>query len=104
MGIGARTVGLRNTKERPADGPRDSPPRTAVAARPSRLVAALGPQPLWEELSVRGDTRAPSGPGITVGGRTAELPWFAIETTNEAPATKRLAQRGARIGRPCLVL
>src|SRR5919112_3762074 len=70
-----------------------------------RLVAVLGHQPLWEELPAsRHDRQLPSGPAITVVGRTAELPWLAIETEQVDRAAKRLASRMSRAGRPCMVL
>jgi hypothetical protein len=70
-----------------------------------RLVAVLGHQPLWEELPAsRHDRQIPSGPAITVVGRTAELPWLGIETEQVDRAAKRLASRRSRVGRPCMVL
>ncbi len=69
-----------------------------------RLVAALGHQPLWEELPDRQCGRAPHESPITVVGRTAELPWLAIETPQVDAAAKKLACRMSRVGRPCIVL
>ena len=70
-----------------------------------RLVAALGHQPLWEELPPGRHDRGASGRSpITVVGRTAELPWLAIETEQVDHAAKRLACRMSRVGRPCMVL
>ena len=48
------------------------------------LVAALGHQPLWEEV--------PDELGLTVVGRTGELPWFAIESTCPERDAERLAR------------
>ncbi len=61
------------------------------------LVAALGHQPIWEEVpdeSLR----------LTVVGRTGELPWFAIESKSPERDAERLARRMSRRGRMCLVL
>ena len=70
-----------------------------------RLVAALGHQPLWEELPAgRPDGGAFRATQITVVGRTAELPWLAIETEQVDRSAKRLACRLSRVGRPCMVL
>lgn len=70
-----------------------------------RLVAALGHQPLWEELPAgRHDRRASGRSPIAVVGRTAELPWLAIESPDVNGAAKRLACRMNRVGRPCIVL
>ena len=70
-----------------------------------RLVAALGHQPLWEELPAGPENRRASGRSpITVVGKTAELPWLAIETPQVDGAAKRLACRMSRVGRPCMVL
>jgi Eco57I restriction-modification methylase len=70
-----------------------------------RLVAALGHQPLWEELPPgRHDRGAPGRSPIIVVGKTAELPWLAIEAAPPDGAAKRLASRMSRMGRPCMVL
>ena len=70
-----------------------------------RLVAALGHQPLWEELPAGRHDRGVSGrTPITVVGKTAELPWLAIENPHVDGAAKRLACRMSRVGRPCMVL
>src|SRR5687767_1452492 len=64
------------------------------------LVAALGHQPLWEQIP----TVPPRGhPSMTVVGRTAELPWFAIEAERPEPAAEKLARAMERKGRVCLV-
>src|SRR5215210_3254525 len=70
-----------------------------------RLVAALGHQPLWEELPAgRHDRGASSKSPIMVVGKTAELPWLAIEAASPDGAARRLALRMSRVGRPCMVL
>ena len=69
-----------------------------------RLVAVLGHQPLWEELPPSRHDRVSSGSPIAVVGRTAELPWLAIEAEQADRAAKRLASRMSRAGRPCMVL
>ena len=70
-----------------------------------RLVAALGHQPLWEELPAGRHDRGASGRSpITVVGQTAELPWLAIETEQVDHSAKRLACRMSRVGRTCMVL
>ena len=65
------------------------------------LVAALGHQPLWEEVPAE---VWPWPARVTVIGRTAELPWFAIES----PAPQRdailFAKRLSRRGRVAIVL
>jgi len=61
------------------------------------LVAALGHQPLWEEVP-------DESPRLTVVGRTGELPWFAIESGCPGRDAERLARRISRRGRMCLVL
>ena len=44
------------------------------------LVAALGHQPLWEELPAESKRGSSSGlPALTIVGRTKDLPWFAIQ-------------------------
>jgi hypothetical protein len=70
----------------------------------SRLVAALGHQPLWELIpgESRGGT-APADPTVAVVGRTGDLPWFAIESHNPDRAAEKLARRMERRGRVCLV-
>ena len=68
------------------------------------LVAALGHQPLWEEVpdeSLRSGTRHPK---LTVVGQTGELPWFAFESRCPERDAERLARRISRRGRMCLVL
>ena len=68
------------------------------------LVAALGHQPLWEEMP--DESRSPGahrGNRVTVVGRTGELPWFAIESQAPEKAARGLAGRMSRRGRICLV-
>ena len=60
------------------------------------LVRALGQEPLWEG--------APSDPGVTVVGRTGDLPWLAVESPRPVPAARALARRLAARGRLALVL
>ncbi|MBA3444562.1 MAG: hypothetical protein H0T58_06890 [Gemmatimonadales bacterium] len=69
------------------------------------LVAALGHQPLWEEVpaEIRRGTKA-GAPKITVVGRTGDLPWFAFESSSAEPAAEKLARRLSNRGRVCLVL
>jgi hypothetical protein len=69
------------------------------------LVAALGHQPLWEEVPAEVWPWPTGGHcRVTVIGRTAELPWFAIES----PAPQRdailFAKRLSRRGRVAIVL
>ena len=69
------------------------------------LVAALGHQPLWEEVPDESRrSEAHSGNRVTVVGRTGELPWFAIESRAPEKAARALAGRMSRRGRICLVL
>ncbi len=63
------------------------------------LVAALGHQPLWEQIP----PAARPGSSMAVVGRTAELPWFAIEAEQPEPAAEKLARALERKGRFCLV-
>ncbi len=71
----------------------------------TRLVAALGHQPLWEELpeEPRNGARRLE-PRMTAVGRTGELPWFAIESQRPEQEAGRLARRLSNRGRLCLVL
>jgi hypothetical protein len=69
------------------------------------LVAALGHQPLWEQLppgTRKGAGRA--APGITVVGRTAEMPWFGVLEDGAERNGEKLARRMSASGRVCLVL
>ena len=68
------------------------------------LVAALGHQPVWEEVPGESHGTGVRGPRMTVVGRTGELPWFAIESTSPERDAERLARRSIRRGRICLVL
>ncbi len=70
-----------------------------------RLVAALGHQPLWEEvLHDQRAGRTDTGPGITAIGRTGDLPWFAFESQRPEQEAGKLARRISSRGRLCLVL
>ncbi|HEY8196950.1 MAG TPA: N-6 DNA methylase [Gemmatimonadales bacterium] len=60
------------------------------------LVAALGHQPIWEEVP------DPSLK-LMVVARTGELPWFAIESSSPERDAEKLALRLSRRGRVCLV-
>jgi len=68
------------------------------------LVAALGHQPLWEEVPDESSGRGARSPRLTVVGRTGDLPWFAFETRCPERDAERLARRFGRRGRMCLVL
>ena len=61
------------------------------------LVAALGHQPLWEEVP-------DEFLKLTVVGRTGELPWFAVESESPERDAEKLARWMSRRGRMCLVL
>ena len=61
------------------------------------LVAALGHQPIWEQVP-------DEFLSLTVVGRTGALPWFAIESESPARDAEKLARRMSRRGRMCLVL
>ncbi len=70
-----------------------------------RLVAALGHQPLWEEMPHGPPNGAKSRhPGMTTVGRTGELPWFAVESEQPQREAGKLARRLSNRGRVCLVL
>ena len=70
-----------------------------------RLVAALGHQPLWEELPDEPPYGAAMrGPGMTMVGRSYDIPWFAIESQQPEHDARKLAQRFSKRGRVCLVL
>jgi hypothetical protein len=66
-----------------------------------KLVAALGHQPLWEQVPATHGTR---GAAIVVVGRTSELPWFAVEDQSAGGAAARLAGSLSKRGRISLVL
>lgn len=69
------------------------------------LVAALGHQPLWEEVPDESSGKHPARcVPVSVVGRTGELPWFAIESTAPGRDARMLAQRSNRRGRISLVL
>jgi hypothetical protein len=70
-----------------------------------QLVAALGHQPLWEEVPKEpGSLGLCSCAGVTVVGRTGELPWFAIESAAPEQDAGALARLNSRRGRVSLVL
>ena len=70
-----------------------------------RLVAALGHQPLWDEVPDEAESSAGhQGPKVTVVGRTGELPWFAFESPAPEHDAGTLARRNSRRGRVSLVL
>lgn len=70
-----------------------------------KLVAALGHQPLWEEVPNEFPGRGTHPPPkITVVGRTGELPWFAIASPAPRRDAEKLARRMSLRGRVCLVL
>ena len=68
------------------------------------LVAALGHQPLWDQvpfpLSRSGALEARP---VMVVGQTAELPWFATLSQDPQRSAETLARRMKRRGRVCLV-
>jgi Eco57I restriction-modification methylase len=68
------------------------------------LVAALGHQPIWEEVPEESRAGGAGDSRLTVVGRTGELPWFAIESGCPERDAERLARRMSRRGRMCLVL
>jgi hypothetical protein len=69
-----------------------------------RLVAALGHQPLWEEMPHEPPTgRQESRFRVTAVGRTGDLPWFAVESQQPEEEAGRLARRISSRGRLCLV-
>lgn len=68
------------------------------------LVAALGHQPLWEEVPDEPHSSEAGNPRLTVVGRTGSLPWFAMESTCPEHDAERLARRLSRRGRVCLAL
>ena len=70
----------------------------------TRLVAALGHQPLWEEVPDDPRGHGAHHPRLTVVGRTGDLPWFGIESPYPERDAERLARRASRRGRVCLVL
>ena len=68
------------------------------------LVAALGHQPVWEEVPGESHGAGFRGTRMTVVGRTGELPWFAIESRCPERDAQNLARRIIRRGRIGLVL
>lgn len=69
------------------------------------LVAALGHQPLWEEMPQEAVNRSlKRGPHLTAVGRTGEIPWLALESKQPEEDAGRLARRMSNRGRICLVL
>lgn len=68
------------------------------------LVAALGHQPLWEEIPGEPRDARQLRPKMTAVGRTGELPWFAVESQRPEQDAGRLARRHSNRGRVCLVL
>src|SRR5688500_5949922 len=68
------------------------------------LVAALGHQPLWEEVPDESRGGGSRNPSLTVIGTTGGLPWFAIESRCPERDAEKLARRISRRGQMCLVL
>jgi hypothetical protein len=69
------------------------------------LVAALGHQPLWE--SVPSDIwpwPISHGRQVVVIGRTAELPWFALESQEPGKEATLFARRLGKRGRVAIVI
>ncbi|HEU4700279.1 MAG TPA: hypothetical protein VFS40_13930 [Gemmatimonadales bacterium] len=81
-----------------------------------RLAAALGAEPLWQELAPApwlGVTRDGGRTGVRLGerirraalvGRSGELPWFGLEGEDPAALAARVAARLAAGGRPAALL
>jgi hypothetical protein len=70
-----------------------------------RLVAALGHEPLWEQVPRPPGRSAPEpGTDITVVGRCGEFPWLAIGSDHPERAARSLARRWASRGRLAGVL
>ncbi len=70
----------------------------------SGLVAALGHQPLWEEIPFNRNRRSQDRSGMKVVGRCGELPWFAVESSRPELEARKLARMASKRGRICLVL
>ena len=69
-----------------------------------RLVAALGHQPLWEQVPEADRRGHMACRDLTVVGRTGELPWLAFETSQPERDARALAQSRSRRGQVSLVL
>jgi len=69
------------------------------------LVAALGHQPLWDQVPFPlGRSRGPETAPIMVVGQTAGLPWFATPSQDPQRSAETLARRMSSRGQVCLVL
>jgi hypothetical protein len=70
-----------------------------------RLVAALGHEPLWENVPLPPCRFSPhSRTGPTVVGRHGQFPWLATSSADPERAARTLARRWASRGRPAGVL
>lgn len=65
-----------------------------------RLVAALGHQPLWDQVPDHRGGHAP----LTVVGRTGRMPWLGLESAAPEHDTLVLARHRSRQGQVSLVL